>query len=152
MKTYSYNKSAINICALYIKEIIKTKLVTNALMQQIGEVANPLKGWCYVSCSLLYQKFDGQGMKLYKMKDVTDTYHWWIVLDDGEEIIDITREQYEIEGAVPPYEYESGVNVRERASLMGFQSYKKKVYALDEELVVFEIDGITLDKKLREIY
>ena len=93
MKTYPYKKEAIEVCALYIKEIIKGKLVTNALMEAIGEVANPLKGWCYVACALLYQKFDGQGMNLYKMKDNNDIFHWWIVLDASGEVIDITREQ-----------------------------------------------------------
>ena len=152
MKTYPYKKEAIEVCALYIKELIKTKLVTNALMEAIGEVANPLKGYCYVACALLYQKFNGQGMNLHKIKDNNDIFHWFIVLSASGEIIDITREQYEIEGLLPPYEDKSSSNIVEKASLMGFNSYKKKVAALEEELQTYELQGLTLDKKLREIY
>ena len=151
MKTYPYKKEAIEVCALYIQEIIKGKLVTNALMEAIGEVANPLKGWCYVACALLYQKFNGEGMNLYKMKDDNDIFHWWIVLDASGEVIDITREQYEIEGLLPPYENKTSSNIIEKASLMGFNSYKKKVAALEEELQTYELQGLTLDEKLRKI-
>ena len=151
MRTYPYNIEAIKVCASYIKELIKTKLITNALMEAIGEVANPLKGWCYVACALLYQKFNGEGMNLYKMKDDNDIFHWWIVLDASGEVIDITREQYEIEGLLPPYENKTSSNIIEKASLMGFNSYKKKVAALEEELQTYELQGLTLDEKLRKI-
>ena len=116
--------------AALIKKVIASKGYTNPLAEMLGERPNPFKGMCYVASALLYELFDGEGMTLYKKKDYKDDYHWWIKMDSGE-TIDITAEQYTLEGKeVPSSSYDGAVV----AKLMWFPSYKKRIAVLRQEL------------------
>jgi hypothetical protein len=127
-----YKSTAKNIAfvANAIYQIIKSSAVPNPLMDAFGETPNPFKGECYVASALLYQKFGGVGMVLYRKKDYANQYHWWIKTDEGY-TIDITREQYSIEKKeVPSYSYVGA----EKAKPMWFPSYKKRIKVLEEKL------------------
>jgi len=113
-----------------IYQIIKSSAVPNTLMEVLGEVPNPFKGECYIASALLYQKFGGVGMVLYRKKDYANQYHWWIKTDEGY-TIDITREQYSIERKEVPSNSYVGA---EQAKPMWFPSYKKRIKVLEEKL------------------
>ena len=113
-----------------IRNVISERAETNPLMEMLDEKPNPFRNMCYVASALLYELFDGKGVTLYKKKDYKDDYHWWIRTDDGE-TIDITAEQYSIDGKeVPSMSYEGAVV----AELMWYPSYKKRIAVLKEEL------------------
>ena len=82
--------------AALIKKVIASKGYTNPLAEMLGERPNPFKGMCYVASALLYELFDGEGMTLYRKKDYSGQYHWWIKTDDGD-TIDITFDSATIE-------------------------------------------------------
>ena len=116
--------------AALIKKVIASKGYTNPLAEMLGERPNPFKGMCYVASALLYELFDGEGMTLYRKKDYSGQYHWWIKTDDGD-TIDITAEQYECEGRKAPSSSYDGAEI---AKLMWFPSYKKRIAVLRQEL------------------
>jgi hypothetical protein len=116
--------------ANHIRDVINARGVVNPLMKMLGEKPNPFRNMCYVASALLYELCDGEGMTLYKKKDYKDDYHWWIKMDSGE-TIDITAEQYTLEGKdVPSSSYDGAVV----AELMWFPSYKKRIAVLRQEL------------------
>lgn len=116
--------------ANHIRDVINTRGFVNPLMEMLGEKPNPFRNMCYVASALLYELFNGECMTLYKKKDYKDDYHWWIKMDSGE-TIDITAEQYTLEGKdVPSSSYDGAVV----AELMWFPSYKKRIAILRQEL------------------
>ena len=113
-----------------IYQTIKNRQPENALSQMLEVEPNPFKNQCYVATALLYEWFKGQRMTLYKKKDLTNQYHWWIKTDAGK-TIDITADQYLLEGLeTPSSNYEGATN----AELMWFPSYKKRIKKLRDEL------------------
>lgn len=117
--------------ATIITYCIQNREKPNALMVLLGEKPNPFKGMCYVASALLYQLYDGKGLTLYKKKDYSGQYHWWIRTDDGK-TIDMTAEQYIIEGKeVPSLSYENA----EVSKPMWFPSYKKRIEVLKKEFL-----------------
>jgi hypothetical protein len=126
------NPYSIEFIASSIKEVIRRRGETNALMDLLGEKPNPFKGMCYVATMVLYEIFEGKGMSLYKKKDYKGEYHWWIKMDDGR-TIDITAEQYTIEGKeVPSSSYNGAI----LSKPMWFPSYKKRILVLKNELLL----------------
>jgi hypothetical protein len=103
-------------------------------MELLGEKPNPFKGMCYVASALLYELYGGKNMTLYRKKDYSGQYHWWIKTDDGT-TIDITAEQYELEGREVPSASYDGAEI---AKPMWFPSYKKRIAALRKELEAFK--------------
>ena len=127
---YKPTSANIRYVADAIYQVIKLDAKSNVLMDVLGEVPNPFKGECYVASALLYQKFGGVGMVLYRKKDFTNQYHWWIKTANGE-TIDITGEQYLIQGRdIPSSSYDEA----EKAKPMWFPSYKKRIKVLEEKL------------------
>ena len=121
----------IEIISNAIYQVIKNRAPENALSQMLDVKPNPFKQQCYVATALLYEYFNGQRMTLYKKKDLTDQYHWWIKTD-ADITIDITAEQYLIEGLESPSSnYEGSIK---DPKLMWFPSYKKRIKKLKEEL------------------
>jgi len=114
----------------FIKEVIRAKAYVNPLAEMLGDKPNPFKGMCYVASALLYQLYDGAGMTLYKKRDNTGQFHWWIRTDDGE-TIDITAGQYEDFGIESPSKSYDGAVV---AKLMWFPSYKRRIDLLKQDL------------------
>jgi hypothetical protein len=123
------------LTASRIRDIISSKGKQNTLMEMLGEKPNPFKGMCYVASALLYGLYDGKNMTLYRKKDYSGQYHWWIKTDDGT-TIDMTREQYEIEGKEVPSASYDGAEI---AKPMWFPSYKKRIAALKTELEAFQL-------------
>ena len=113
----------------------ETSPAINALQQQLGETANPLKGKCYICSAVLQRIFGKDNIKLYRCEDKSipagknnpQRYHWWCVTNDGDKY-DITEEQYTIEGRLSPA-VEEGVVIEERSELH-YPSLKDKVYKL----------------------
>jgi len=117
--------------AALIKELIQKKNTSSPIIAELlGTEPNSLKDWCYVASATLYQYFDGKNLTLYRKKDIADKFHWWCITDSGT-VIDITADQYSIEGQPIPSDDPDDA---ERSNLMGFPSYKKKVQKLMAEL------------------
>ena len=91
------------------KHYYETSPSINPLQEMMGETPNPLKGKCYIASAVLYMVFDKEGMTLWRCEDTAipskkknpQRYHWWVITDDGVRI-DITEEQYSIEGRQSP--------------------------------------------------
>lgn len=62
---------------------------------------NKLFGHCYHATQLLSFLLDKE-LDAYSGQDENGELHWW--LQDGEHIIDVTKEQYDIFGISPPYD------------------------------------------------
>ena len=123
------------ITASKIRDVIARRGNQNGLMVILGEQPNPFKGMCYVASALLYTLYDGSNMTLYKKKDYQGSFHWWIRTDDGV-TIDITKEQYEIDGKeTPSISYDGAVP----SKLMWFPSYKKRIEILKQELADYMV-------------
>lgn len=126
------NQELINTASI-IRNVIAEKALINPLAEMLGEKPNPFKKMCYVASALLYELYDGNGMTLYRKKDYKDEYHWWIRTDEGD-TIDITAEQYIIEGKEVP---SSSYDRAEIAKPMWFPSYKKRISVLKDELMEY---------------
>lgn len=121
----------VDFIASSIKEVIREKGQSNALMDLLNEKPNPFKGMCYVASMVLYDIFEGKDMDLYKKRDYNGDYHWWIKMKDGR-TIDITEDQYIIEGKEVPSTSKDGAIL---SKPMWFPSYKKRISVLKDELV-----------------
>ena len=102
----------------------------NALADMLGVKPNPLKGKCYEASALMYDIFGSKLLTLYRKKDFEGIYHWWCI-DKWNRVIDITAEQYEIEGHEVP---SSNMENAEKQYPMSFMSYRKKVNILKGNL------------------
>jgi hypothetical protein len=89
--------------------------------------SNPYEGQCYIASATL-KKFFGRALMLYRTKDHTNQYHWWVETKDGQ-VIDLTRKQYELIGVSVPSTDEAAI-FKEKQSYLSFASYKKRVAEL----------------------
>lgn len=62
---------------------------------------NPMYGFCYPATQALFYLFDTDQLIPMRGVDYRNEYHWW--LQEGENIIDITADQYYNVGETPPY-------------------------------------------------
>lgn len=99
----------------------------NELHQTKPRGSNPYEGQCYIASATL-KKFFGRALMLYRTKDHTDQYHWWVETKDGQ-VIDLTGKQYELIGAPVP-SITASVSSKEKQSYLSFASYKKRVAEL----------------------
>lgn len=129
--TNQSNRDELLQTAKLIRDTIALRGESNALMELIGARPNPFRKMCYVASALLYKLHNGEGMTLYKKRDYAGEYHWWIRTDDGE-TIDITAEQYSIEGKEIPSSSYDGAEVGE---IMWYPSYKDRMNTLEKELL-----------------
>jgi len=90
-------------------EMVKNKIVDNLepkfcppKFREINE-NNPLFGHCYHTTQAMYYFFKDANLKAMSAKcQGPAEQHWW--LQDGDEIIDITAEQYDMFDFGPPYD------------------------------------------------
>ena len=99
----------------------------NDLHQTKPRGSNPYEGQCYVASATL-KKFFGRALMLYRTKDHTNQYHWWVETKDGQ-VIDLTGKQYELIG-VPVPSTDEAATFKEKQSYLSFDSYKKRVAEL----------------------
>ena len=99
---------------------------------------NPYYDQCYIASATL-KKFFGRALMLYRTKDHTDRYHWWIETKDGQ-VIDLTAKQYELIGKPVP-SFGATATLKEKNSYLSFASYKKRVAEL-QSLVEQKLAGI----------
>jgi len=110
----------------------------NELHQTKPRGSNPYEGQCYIASATL-KKFFGRALMLYRTKDHTNQYHWWIETKDGQ-VIDLTGKQYELIG-VPVPSISASATSKERHYGLGYASYKKRVAEL-QSLVEQKLAGI----------
>jgi len=89
---------------------------------------NPMFGHCHTASACLQKVFGTKELKLNRALDDEGIWHWWCV-DNNNNIIDITAEQYYKEGRTPPHA--SG----EKASMLGFD-YRKRVFTLLDKVLI----------------
>tara|TARA_B100001939_G_scaffold308482_1_gene289108 strand:+ start:1807 stop:2217 length:411 start_codon:yes stop_codon:yes gene_type:complete len=102
-----------------IKENLTTDLLSRSWINKNAK--QKMAGHCYHASAVLQDFFPE--LDLYRGIDEEGEYHWWC--QKGDEIIDITAEQYTERGLTPPYK--DG----EKQSRLGW-SYKDKVKKLNE--------------------
>lgn len=110
----------------------------NELHQTKPRGSNPYEGQCYIASATL-KKFFGRALMLYRTKDHTDQYHWWVETKDCQ-VIDLTGKQYELIGAPVP-SISAAATFKEKKSYLSFASYKKRVAELQ----------LLVEKKLAKI-
>jgi hypothetical protein len=101
--------------------------VLNELHQIKPRGSNPYEGQCYVASATL-KKFFERTLVLYRTKDHTNQFHWWVETKDGQ-VIDLTAKQYELIGAPVP-SIGAAAKFKQKQSYMSFASYKKRVAEL----------------------
>jgi len=89
--------------------------------------SNPYEGQCYIASATL-KKFFGRSLSLYRTKDHTGQYHWWIETKDGK-VIDLTGMQYKLRGLPVPSIGEAA-RFKQKQSYLSYSSYKKRVAEL----------------------
>jgi len=107
----------------------------NPLQSFLEETPNPLKGKCYICSATIQRIFGKENISLWRCEDEAipkskkhpQRFHWWCVTKDGV-IIDVTEEQYTIEGRLSPAAID-GVEKEERNELW-YPTLKDKVFAL----------------------
>lgn len=90
--------------------------------------SNPYEGQCYIASRTLKNYF-GRKLTLFRAKDHSDQYHWWVETKEGE-VIDLTGKQYEAIGAPVP-SISAAATVKEKHYGLGYPSYKKRVAELE---------------------
>ncbi|TAN25327.1 MAG: hypothetical protein EPN31_15575 [Castellaniella sp.] len=71
----------------------------------LWEPSNPTFGFCSLASEAAYFILGGpeSGFMSYATKDENNTSHWWLQNKEGE-ILDLTAEQFYLQGSKPPYE------------------------------------------------
>ena len=112
-----------------VSKIILKNLTPDLLPKKWVErnASNPMFGHCHNASGCLQKIFGTKVIKLYRALDDEGIYHWWAV-DNENNIIDITADQYYSTGRYPPI-YESG----KKSGLLGF-GYRKNVIELTDRV------------------
>lgn len=90
-----------NMCL--VMGLIKRNLTPDLLTPKYRpeNQTNPTYGHCYHSTQALFYLMNTDRLVPMSGKDYRGEYHWW--LQDGENIYDLTAEQYYTVGRLPPY-------------------------------------------------
>ena len=90
-------------------EMVSNKIVSKLAIDfcppkyREGNFGNPLFGHCYHATQAMYYFFKDANLKVMSAKcQGPAEQHWW--LQDGDKIIDITAEQYDMLDFDPPYD------------------------------------------------
>jgi hypothetical protein len=115
-----YNEINLNM----VTKVIVNNLTPDLLPKKWVErnKNNPMFGHCHTSSACLQKIFGTKQLKLNRALDDEGIWHWWCV-DNNQNIIDITGNQYYSENRTPPYK--DG----QKASMLGFE-YRKRVTKL----------------------
>ena len=127
-----YNKSNLKI----VSELIIDNLTADLLPMKYREEnkTNTTFGHCHTASACLQQIFSSKELKLYRAIDYRGIMHWWCV-DNDNDIIDLTIEQYTSIGKTPPYENGG------KSNKLGF-AYKERMNTLLER-VCLELEIIS---------
>ena len=127
-----YNKSNLKI----VSELIIDNLTADLLPKKYREEnkTNTTFGHCHTASVCLQQIFSSKELKLYRAIDYRGIMHWWCV-DNDNDIIDLTIEQYTSIGKTPPYENGG------KSNKLGF-AYKERMNTLLER-VCLELEIIS---------
>lgn len=120
-----YNKENLD----KVSESIKKNLTPDLLPRYMRprNASNPMFGHCHTASGVLYKIFGPSSLHMHRALDDEGIYHWWVVDRETKDIIDLTRDQYDSTGRIPPYK--SG----EKSSMLGFD-YRKRVETLLERV------------------
>lgn len=82
---------------------IQAHLTPDLLKPQYRGSEIPYYGHCYVASEALYHALGGEdsGWVPARARDGNGIVHWWLEKDD--QILDVTREQYDARDLEPPY-------------------------------------------------
>jgi hypothetical protein len=119
-----YNKSNLKI----VSKLIIDNLTADLLPKKYREEnkTNTTFGHCHTASACLQQIFSSKELKLYRAIDYRGIMHWWCV-DNENNIIDLTKEQYHSVSKTPPYE--DG----EKSNRLGF-AYRERMNTLLERV------------------
>ena len=109
------------------KEAIKVRAALVEFHARNPKKANPYDGMCYCA-SVALKKLVGNKVILWKVKDHNGVWHWWCETPGGE-IIDLTKEQYELNNNPVPSTSRAS-KLKEQGRIMSFKSYQKKIDTL----------------------
>ena len=115
-----YNETNLKI----VSDLIIKNLSADLLPKKYREEnqVNKTFGHCHTASACLQKIFSSKELTLYRAIDYRDIWHWWCV-DNENNIIDLTKEQYTSIDKLPPYE--NG----EKSSMLGF-AYRTRVQEL----------------------
>lgn len=93
-----------------LQRVIRSQLDPSLLKKEYRDENkhNPMFGHCYVATEALYHLIrildygDYMALKPHHGKDDRGITHWW--LQDGDDIVDVTKSQYTRKGVTPPYD------------------------------------------------
>ena len=115
-----YNENNLNMVTKVIVNNLTPDLLPKKWIERNKN--NPMFGHCHTSSACLQKIFGTKQLKLNRALDDEGIWHWWCV-DNNQNIIDITGNQYYSENRTPPYK--DG----QKASMLGFE-YRKRVTKL----------------------
>lgn len=125
------------IAGLIYKVLYGDTPETNILADMLGTKPNPLKGKCYEATCTMYKIFGSKIVELWRCPDVYGDFHWFCTNKWGD-LIDITAEQYTIEGHKSPAENKNEWSKQYPLSFMSMRKRVDKVYGK----IVLELDKI----------
>lgn len=87
-----------------VSRLIRDNLTSDFCPPKYREknLGNPLFGHCYHSTQAMYYFFQDANLKVMSAPCEVADHHWW--LQDGDTIIDVTGDQYELLSVNAPYE------------------------------------------------
>ena len=126
-----YNEQNLGIVSHLIMQNLTQDLLPKKYQEE--NKTNETFGHCHTASACLQRFFTTKELKLYRALDYRNIWHWWCV-DNDNNIIDLTKEQYTSIRKKPPYE------IGQKSSMLGF-AYRTRVLELcdrvDKELKLF---------------
>lgn len=123
-----YNEENLKRVSAAIKNNLTIDLIPKKMRHRnIFGNTNGTYGHCHTVCGVLQKIFGSKIISVWRSQDDEGLYHWWAVDKDGK-IIDLTADQYTLNGKVPPYE------TGQKTVLLGYYRNKRKVSILLERV------------------
>jgi hypothetical protein len=97
---FHYSELNLSLVIGTIRKNLSPDLLTPKYRQ--NNLTNPTYGHCYHSTQSLFYLMDGDCLVPMSGIDYRGDTHWW--LQHGENIYDVTAEQYYTVGKLPPYQ------------------------------------------------
>jgi hypothetical protein len=96
---YEYTPENIKILSEKIKDNLSPKFLSTKYKEE--NKTNPTFGHCYHTTQAMYYFLECDTLTIMSGKDTLGNVHWW--LQDGDSIIDVTAEQYDLIDCDLPY-------------------------------------------------
>lgn len=97
---YRYSEANMSLVMGLIRSNLTPDLLTPKYREE--NITNPMYGHCYHSTQALFYLMDTDLLVPMSGFDYREDYHWW--LQNGDNVYDLTAEQYYSVGKLPPYE------------------------------------------------